>query len=80
MTEDEANAGAKIFPQCTAAGGTLEAITVPAGTFQTCHMTQTDPAQGYTGNFWVMDVAFNIVKSIEDQNGEVMTMELVKVK
>ncbi|MBX2993939.1 MAG: hypothetical protein KF681_03940 [Bdellovibrionaceae bacterium] len=61
-----------ILAQCTQAGGALEALTVPAGTFNTCALPQE---RG--GKVWVGDVAFGIVKQVQvDEEENTITVEL----
>jgi hypothetical protein len=64
-----------ILSNCTMANGTLETITVPAGTFNTCAMQSNSDAQ--TGTLWLTNVAFGFAKEeITFQNGTKMTLEL----
>lgn len=61
-----------ILAQCSQAGGALESLTVPAGTFQTCAIPQE---RG--GKVWVGDVVFGIVKQIQvDEEENRITIEL----
>lgn len=47
---------------CSEAGGILETITVPAGTFDTCHMSNT--SSNAQIDFWFGKVPFALVKSV----------------
>jgi putative hemolysin len=68
---DKAMVG-QILAQCTQAGGALEALTVPAGSFQTCALPQE---RG--GKVWVGDAAFGIIKQIQiDEEENIITVEL----
>ncbi|MBL7714509.1 MAG: hypothetical protein JNL01_03510 [Bdellovibrionales bacterium] len=64
----------QIAALCGAAGGTVEQITVKAGTFDTCKLENAD-INGYT---WLGDVSFGIVKSegTDTNSGAAFTMEL----
>lgn len=72
--------GGYILANCAKAGGTEEEVTVPAGRYNTCHIVQNDTSKGYVGDFWVSDVPFMIVKSVEVQNGETVSLELTAIK
>lgn len=80
MEANSVENGGIILANCDKAGGTAEEITVPAGKYNTCHIVQNDPAKGYVGAFWVADVPFMIVKSVEVQNGETVSLELTAIK
>lgn len=70
---------AKIIAECTTRGGTLEDVTVAAGTFATCSLTKTDDDE--TKQKWIGDVPWGIVKAIETdtEDGEVKTLELSSI-
>ena len=51
----------KVQAECVAKGGTLEDVTVPAGTFASCHMTKTCGTK--TMEVWLADAPFGIVKA-----------------
>ncbi|KYG67341.1 hypothetical protein AZI86_10115 [Bdellovibrio bacteriovorus] len=51
----------KVQSECVAKGGTLEDVTVPAGTFASCHMTKTWGPK--TMEVWLAGVPFGIVKA-----------------
>lgn len=72
--------GAGLVASCVNSGGVLEKITVAAGDFETCHITDVDVTQDYIGNFWVADVAFGVAKSVETRGQESYTVELQAVK
>lgn len=59
-----------ILGQCSMYGGTLESVTVPAGTFETCNLP-TD-----TGRASVASVPFGIVKQSQKSESGEMTIEL----
>lgn len=64
-----------ILSDCAGAGGIEEKITVPAGDFNTCKLTDTS-----SGDIWVGDVPFGIVRNhFTDASGEV-TFELKTYK
>lgn len=52
---------AKVQSECVAKGGVLEDVTVPAGTFASCHMTKTWGPKSM--ELWLADVPFGIVKA-----------------
>ncbi len=70
------NIGPGILSNCAMYGGTLESVTVAAGTFSTCHLVNVDAAQNLVGHYWVGDVAFNFVKLVETEGPQTTTMEL----
>lgn len=49
--------------RCTNATGEVQTITVPAGTFKTCHLKKSDPESAE--ELWIADVPFGIVKKVE---------------
>ncbi len=49
--------------RCTNATGEVQTITVPAGTFKTCHLKKSDPES--SEELWIADVPFGIVKKVE---------------
>jgi hypothetical protein len=51
-----------ILANCAAANGTLQTITVPAGTFNTCELSANDAASGTTGNVWIGEASFGIIQ------------------
>ena len=62
---------------CASASGTLEKLTTPAGTFDTCHINQT--IAGISENLWYANVPFGLVKSVTNQNGMQETMILTSL-
>jgi hypothetical protein len=66
-----------ILNNCTAYNGTLQTITVPAGTFGTCALP--DNGNGQTGTVWVSNVTFGIVQSdtTNSSNGEHTVLKLI---
>jgi hypothetical protein len=64
-----------LMANCAAYHGTLEAITVKAGTFQTCSTPVN--SRGNTGRAWFALVSFGFVKSVvTDSKGNTDTLEL----
>jgi hypothetical protein len=78
--QTDVSGGADILADCAGNGGAPEDLTVAAGTFKTCHITQEDKAQNYKGDFWIGDVPFMTVKSVESQGAESFSLELATVK
>jgi hypothetical protein len=64
---------------CVAKGGMMEDVTVPAGTYNTCHMMMTEI--GVTTNLWWGDVPFGVVKKMmaNTAEGKTSTWELNSV-
>ncbi|MBC7369983.1 MAG: hypothetical protein H7326_00355 [Bdellovibrionaceae bacterium] len=72
---DDATVG-QLIANCAAQGGTTEAVTVPAGTFNACAL----PISGddFTGKAWVAaGVSFGMVKMVQNKtDGSVVTLDL----
>lgn len=66
----------EIMTNCEAKKGMLEDVTVPAGTFKTCHMKKT--CDGHSWEVWWGDVPFGVVKGNWDdtEKGEHHAVEL----
>lgn len=64
----------QIIALCGAAGGTVEDVTVKAGTFTACKVENAE-VNGFT---WIADVSFGIVKTegTDPNSGAAFTMEL----
>jgi putative hemolysin len=63
---------ANILANCSQMGGTAEAVTLPAGAFNTCKVPQERGSQ-----IWVADVPFGFVKEIYiDEEGNRSEVEL----
>lgn len=65
-----------ILANCAAAGGTSQAITVPAGAFDTCAVPfDNESTQGIA---WIAKVPFGVAKadSLNKENGMNVSMEL----
>lgn len=63
---------AEILSICPQAGGALENVTVPAGTFQACAIPQARNSK-----IWIGNVPFGIVKQIQiDEEENNVTVEL----
>ncbi len=56
--------------------GTPETITVPAGTYKTCHIVLNPNANGDQGEYNAAAVPFGFVKSVSTTSTGVMTAEL----
>jgi hypothetical protein len=65
-----------VLGNCAAAGGTAQAITVPAGTFDTCAMPFDN--EGSKGIVWIAKVPFGVAKldQLNKENGLTVAMEL----
>lgn len=50
-----------VIATCVESGGAVEEITVPAGTFRTCHTVISD-SNNVKAELWIGDVPFGIVK------------------
>ena len=60
------------FNDCVGNGGSMESVTVPAGTFQACHWTDSSGA-----NYWISPaVPFNYVKLEYEYLGSYIVEEL----
>ncbi|MNJ92555.1 hypothetical protein D3C87_102280 [compost metagenome] len=66
----------KVLTECVAKGGTLEDLTVPAGTISTCHMKMT--CEEDSKEVWIGDVPFGVVKMIKHdmEDGKHKMLEL----
>lgn len=66
-----------ILTNCVARGGTLESVTVAAGTFDASKMAKTAETEE-SKEIWIADAAFGIVKMIEHdiEDGEHFSVEL----
>jgi hypothetical protein len=73
MTDAQAQS---ILANCTLTGGIPAAITVPAGSFNTCAIPATNGQA--TGTVWISDVAFGIVQEemTNTTTGQVVIMQL----
>ena len=69
-----------LLANCGKAEGTLETITVPAGTFETCHFKYVND-QGVS-EVWMGDVPFQNVRQIQtsNQDGSVINIALTEYK
>lgn len=67
----------QVMAQCVAKGGTVEAITTPAGNFNTCHGKMMEP-DGDWKEAWIGDVPFGIVKmnKFDAEDNETISVEL----
>ena len=65
-----------ILANCTASGGVAEKVTVPAGTFDTCHLAQSSTEE--TQDTWIANVPFGFVKVVQHdlEDNEVLSVEL----
>lgn len=64
---------ASILADCSQMGGTLESLTVPAGTFNTCKVPQERGSM-----IWVADAPFGFVKEIYiDEEGSRSEVEMI---
>jgi hypothetical protein len=61
----------EVLDGCEAAGGTIEDIRVPAGTFRTCRSSKQDG-----GTVWTADVPFGLVKEIYFDGEDRVEVEL----
>ena len=72
---DDATVG-QLIANCTAQGGALESVTLPAGAFSTCAL----PISGddFSGTAWIASgVPFGIVKMVQNKNsGAVVALDL----
>ena len=77
ITQQQVNG---MLTYCTLSGGTLETITVPAGTFATCKVLTEDENGHQEGFVWVGDVTFGIVKITGKSQGADYTFELASFR
>jgi hypothetical protein len=68
-----------MMTNCVTKGGVMEDVTVPAGTYNTCHMMTTE--DGKTKHMWWGDVPWGIVKKMKEDTaeGKTTTWELNSV-
>lgn len=66
----------EVLSFCAMAGGVLEGVTVPAGSFATCKLPTTNENGQSDGFIWVGDVSFGIVKASGVQDGADYVLEL----
>jgi hypothetical protein len=84
-TLSEAETDLQVFDACLQLPAELnpryETITVPAGTFNTCHLTSTDSA-GVVVNGFFANISFGIIKMTKEGSSDDsdMTMELKSFK
>jgi uncharacterized protein with GYD domain len=67
---------AALSSKCAETGGTVESVTVPAGTFDVCTVKQVDEANGLSATASKGMVALGLVKVSTDTPMGVMNLEL----
>ncbi len=74
LTDETIN---NIMNNCSAAGGSLQNITVPAGNFQTCALPFNSD-DGGTGTAWITNVPFGFVRLDSTQSNGVQTSVMLR--
>lgn len=68
----------QVLTNCVSKGGTLEDVTVVAGTYASCKMQKVEDDD--TKTIWWADVPFGVVKMMEtEDDGDTKTAELTSV-
>lgn len=69
-----------LLANCAGAGGALQTVTVPAGSFETCAVPYTNESE--TGTAWIGKVSFGLVliQSTSKEDGTMTTGQLVSFR
>ena len=78
-TPDAVDGGNETLRVCGKNGGTAEDISVPAGKFSTCRFDTVNTQINEQSSYWLSDVPFQVVRSVESQGDETILMELKSV-